>query len=70
MISKSALFRFFTAHRTAWGISLKKNRSRPFLPEKAEELAIPPGPWRKDLVDGKTITLPRWKADNAGNGAR
>lgn len=30
---------------------------RPFLPEKAEALAIPPGPWRKDLVDGKAITL-------------
>jgi ribonuclease Z len=31
---------------------------RPFLPEKAEALAIPPGPWRRDLVDGKPITLP------------
>jgi ribonuclease Z len=31
---------------------------RPFLPEKAEELAIPSGPWRRDLVDGKSATLP------------
>ncbi len=35
----------------------EKNR-RPFLPEKADELAIPPGPWRRDLVNGKPITLP------------
>ena len=31
---------------------------RPFLPEKAEGLKIPPGPWRRELVGGKTITLP------------
>ncbi len=31
---------------------------RPFLPEKAEALGVAPGPWRKDLVAGKTITLP------------
>lgn len=35
----------------------EKNR-RPFLPEKADELAIPPGPWRRDLVNGEFITLP------------
>ena len=35
----------------------EKNR-RPFLPEKADELTIPPGPWRGDLVNGKSITLP------------
>lgn len=31
---------------------------RPFLPEKAEELGIPPGPWRRDLVKGQVVTLP------------
>ncbi|NLB71407.1 MAG: ribonuclease Z [Chloroflexi bacterium] len=31
---------------------------RPFLPEKAEALSVPPGPWRKDLVAGKEISLP------------
>lgn len=31
---------------------------RPFLPEKAEALAIPPGPWRRDLVAGQSVTLP------------
>jgi ribonuclease Z len=35
----------------------EKNR-RPFLPEKADELLIPPGPWRGDLVNGNSITLP------------
>ncbi|OGN96462.1 MAG: ribonuclease Z [Chloroflexi bacterium RBG_13_50_21] len=35
----------------------EKNR-RPFLPEKADELVIPPGPWRRDLVNGESITLP------------
>jgi ribonuclease Z len=35
----------------------EKNR-RPFLPEKADALFIPPGPWRRDLVNGDSITLP------------
>ena len=30
---------------------------RPFLPEKADELGVPFGPERRDLVAGKTITL-------------
>lgn len=30
---------------------------RPFINEAAEALAIPQGPWRKDLVAGKVITL-------------
>ena len=38
-------------------IFLEKAR-QPFLPEKAEALAIPPGPWRRDLVAGLTVTLP------------
>jgi ribonuclease Z len=36
---------------------LEKPR-RPFLPEKAEALNVPPGPWRRDLVNGENITLP------------
>ncbi len=31
---------------------------RPFLPEKAEALSIPAGPWRRDLVAGLPVTLP------------
>ncbi len=34
---------------------------RPFLPEKADELGVPFGPERRDLVDGQTITLPDGK---------
>ncbi|MAT45763.1 MAG: ribonuclease [Anaerolineaceae bacterium] len=30
----------------------------PFMPEKAEALNIPSGPWRSDLVAGKAVTLP------------
>ena len=31
---------------------------RPFLDEQAQALNIPPGPWRRDLVNGKSVTLP------------
>ena len=34
---------------------------RPFLPEKADELGVPFGPERRDLVAGKEITLPDGK---------
>ncbi len=34
---------------------------RPFLPEKADELGVPFGPERRDLVAGKTISLPNGK---------
>ena len=40
------------------GYLFEEKGRRPFLPEKAEELEIPPGPWRKDLVEGRSITLP------------
>ena len=36
----------------------EENSRRPFLPEKAEILNIPPGPWRRDLVLGQTVSLP------------
>ena len=39
------------------GFKFEEHSRRPFLPEKAEELGVPPGPVRRDLVDGKTITL-------------
>ena len=41
-----------------FGYLFEEKTRRPFLPEKAEELDIPPGPWRRDLVNGKSITLP------------
>ena len=34
---------------------------RPFLPEKADEIGVPFGPERRDLVEGKSITLPDGK---------
>jgi ribonuclease Z len=34
---------------------------RPFLPEKADELGVPFGPERRELVEGKSITLPDGK---------
>ncbi len=40
------------------GYLFEEKSRRPFLPEKAEALNIPPGPWRRDLVEGKAITLP------------
>lgn len=44
------------------GYLFEEASRRPFLADRAEALGIPPGPWRKDLVAGKPITLPdgRW----------
>ncbi len=39
------------------GFIFEERARRPFLPQKADELGIPFGPERKDLVDGKTIVL-------------
>jgi len=40
------------------GYSFEEKGRRPFLPEKAEALDIPPGPWRRNLVNGEEIHLP------------
>jgi len=47
-------------HRSpdSFGFLFEEKARRPFLPEKAEELRIPPGPWRRSLVAGETVTLP------------
>ncbi len=47
-------------HRGAdsYGYLFQEKDRRPFLPEKAEILGIPSGPWRRDLVNGQAITLP------------
>ena len=40
------------------GYRFEEYSRRPFLPEKAQALNIPPGPWRRDLVEGKPVELP------------
>jgi len=40
------------------GYRFEERTRRPFLPEAAEALNIPPGPWRRDLVKGLEVTLP------------
>ncbi len=42
----------------SYGFRFERKSRRPFLPEKAEALGIPPGPWRKELVSGCPVTLP------------
>lgn len=39
------------------GFKFEERARRPFLPEKAEELGVPQGPQRRDLVEGKAIRL-------------
>lgn len=41
-----------------FGYLFEEKSRRPFLPEKAEKLGIPPGPWRGELVRGRRATLP------------
>lgn len=40
------------------GYRFEERTRRPFLPEAAEALNVPPGPWRRDLVMGESVTLP------------
>ena len=39
------------------GYVFEEKGHRPFLPEKAEALGVPPGPLRRDLVAGQAVTL-------------
>jgi ribonuclease Z len=41
-----------------FGYLFEEKARWPFLPEKADALNIPPGPWRRELVSGKAVTLP------------
>ena len=43
------------------GYIFETKARRPFLAEKADELGVPFGPERRDLVTGKSITLPNGK---------
>lgn len=54
---------FSVSHRgpDCFGYRFEEKAKRPFLPDKAEALGIPPGPLRRQLVEGKTVTLPDGK---------
>ncbi len=41
-----------------FGFLFEEPGRRPFLPEKAEALGVPPGPERRRLVQGESVTLP------------
>lgn len=47
-------------HRTpdCYGFLFEEASRRPFLPDKADALKIPHGPWRGELVAGQEVTLP------------
>lgn len=47
-----------------YGYLFVEKSRRPFLNDKAEQLGIPPGPWRRELVIGKSITLPDGRVIN------
>ncbi|MCW5877370.1 MAG: ribonuclease Z [Anaerolineales bacterium] len=50
---------FAVSHRgpDCLGFVFEEHARRPFLPEKAEALGVPPGPLRRDLVNGRAVTL-------------
>jgi len=54
---------FPVTHRgpDCFGYVFEGKARRPFLPEKADTLGVPFGPERRDLVEGKSITLPDGK---------
>jgi ribonuclease Z len=54
---------FSVTHRgpDCLGFVFEGKARRPFLPEKADELGVPFGPERRDLVAGKELTLPDGK---------
>ncbi len=51
-------FPVFHRGSDCFGYLFEEKSRRPFLPELADELAIPQGPWRKELVGGHPVTLP------------
>ncbi len=51
-------FPVFHRGSDSFGYRFDRKDRRPFLPEKAEALGIPPGPWRRDLSNGMPALLP------------
>lgn len=63
VLLEDELFRlraFAVEHRRteAIGYSFEEKARRPFLPDRAEALGVPFGPIRRDLVNGRAVTLP------------
>lgn len=54
---------FSVSHRgpDCLGYVFETRARRPFLAEKADELGVPFGPERRDLVNGESVTLPNGK---------
>jgi ribonuclease Z len=58
--TEDMLVRAFSVYHRAsdsLGYLFEEKARRPFLPEKADALGVPVGPVRRELVEGKTITL-------------
>lgn len=51
-------FPVFHRGTDSFGYRFERKSRRPFLPDRAEALSIPPGPWRRELAAGKSVTLP------------
>jgi len=51
-------FRVYHRGPDCFGYAFEEKSRRPFIPDKAERLGIPPGPWRRELVRGQAVTLP------------
>lgn len=51
-------FPVFHRGSDSYGFRFDRKDRRPFLPEKAEALGIPPGPWRRELSNGLPALLP------------
>lgn len=41
-----------------FGYTFEERSRRPFLVDRAEALSVPPGPWRRELVNGRAVELP------------
>lgn len=55
-----SLYAFSVSHRGPdnYGYLFEEKGRRPFLAEKAEAMGIPNGPLRRELVEGRSVTLP------------
>lgn len=55
-------FPVFHRGQDCYGFRFEEKGKRPFLAEKADELGIPAGPLRRDLVNGKPVILSNGRA--------